>query len=1063
MALNKKILAKMTQQQIFDLLRDYQIKEKKWKEREQELIDQEENYRLLYENAPLGYQSLDEEGNIIEVNKAWLDILGYKKEDVIGKNFADFLPKEFHEHFKKNFPQFKSMGYILGVEFEMIKSDGNDVIVSFDGKIGKTKENKFIRTHCILRDITEKKKSQDYIHKKNDQIESYHKAIIDISTDDDVNSGNFYQAAQKICKKATELMDIEYSSIWFFNKDNSELRMLTRHKRSENSFDKDFVISRKNYPEYFSAIEKERIVIAHSNSDDEISREFLHNYFKPNDLHSMLDATIRSGTDIIGVICFEQSGFDKDWNDADIMFSVELADQAAQASAISQKVKALENLEKSRDELQESQATIEGILNAAPIGIGIVKDRMLGWTNRFFKEFTGYTDEELNGKSARIIYPDEEEYNRVAEIKHPKVERFGYGDVETKIQRKNGEIKNVIMSSAQIARGDSSKGLIFTVYDITDFANTRKALEKSEEEKDLILSTVTESVIYLDTDMNIIWANKAAEKLSGKNYEENKNIKCYQYWYGQNEKCMNCHIETAIESGVLSRAERLTSDGKFYDIKAIPVFNKNGEVSGAIETVSDISDIKTLSIKFDRELKINQALADVSAKLLEPVLEFEDYAEIILDEALKLTASPHGFISAIDESNGSNILYAMTDMFDQFSGMKNEDGYIVMKPDENGFYPGFIGHVLNTGEPMFTNNPHNPDDQSPECLLNVQRCVCVPAKYGETILGQIAVFNSARDYKSEEMHIVQKIANLYASMLKRVMAENDLKNLNRELEKRVAQRTEKLNDAVEYLRIEVEERHQIQQELMIAKDKISETLENEKEVNKMKTRFISMVSHEYRTPLTVILSSSHLIGRYSTGEHKEKIDKHLRKIQNSVSQMTKLIDDVLIVGKSEGRSFTVNSSIIDIVSLLKEIYEESKVIDSGKHSIEFSCDTPKMNFFTDRAILKQILTNLISNALKYSPNSKIVKLTMEHNEKEVVIKVKDQGNGIAQQELNQLFEPFFRNPGYIGNIPGIGLGLAIVKRGATALGGKIEVESIPDKGTEFILTLPVKKIDAIKK
>jgi PAS domain S-box-containing protein len=125
------------------------------------LQESEERFRQLFENAPLGYQSVDKKGNFIEVNETWCKLLGYTKEEVIGRNFSEFIHPDFKEQFEKNFPKFKNMGYILGVEFEMIRKDGSEVIVSLDGKIGHNEDGSFKQTHCVLKDITESKKAQE--------------------------------------------------------------------------------------------------------------------------------------------------------------------------------------------------------------------------------------------------------------------------------------------------------------------------------------------------------------------------------------------------------------------------------------------------------------------------------------------------------------------------------------------------------------------------------------------------------------------------------------------------------------------------------------------------------------------------------------------------------------------------------------------------------------------------------------------------------------------------------------------------------------------------------------
>jgi PAS domain S-box-containing protein len=142
---------------------------------EKALEESEARFRLLYERAPLPYQSLDESGCFIEVNQSWLDIMGYSRGAVLGKSFGDFLHPDWRDHFKENFPRFKAVGEILGVEFEMIKKDGSLILVSFHGKIGKNKYGDFQQTHCIFQDITDRRRAEDELR----HLRNYLSNIID--------------------------------------------------------------------------------------------------------------------------------------------------------------------------------------------------------------------------------------------------------------------------------------------------------------------------------------------------------------------------------------------------------------------------------------------------------------------------------------------------------------------------------------------------------------------------------------------------------------------------------------------------------------------------------------------------------------------------------------------------------------------------------------------------------------------------------------------------------------------------------------------------------------------
>ena len=146
---------------------------------EKRLQESEERYRTLFENAPLGYQSLDANGDLIELNQTWCNLLGYTKEEVLGKNFSEFIHPDFKEVFKENFPKFKRLGYVLGIEFEMIKKDGSEIIVAFDGKIGHEDDGSFKQTHCVLSDISERKRAVDALRDSEEKYRSMMESMKD--------------------------------------------------------------------------------------------------------------------------------------------------------------------------------------------------------------------------------------------------------------------------------------------------------------------------------------------------------------------------------------------------------------------------------------------------------------------------------------------------------------------------------------------------------------------------------------------------------------------------------------------------------------------------------------------------------------------------------------------------------------------------------------------------------------------------------------------------------------------------------------------------------------------
>jgi PAS domain S-box-containing protein len=266
-----------------------------------------------------------------------------------------------------------------------------------------------------------------------------------------------------------------------------------------------------------------------------------------------------------------------------------------------------------------------------------------------------------------------------------------------------------------------------------------------------------------------------------------------------------------------------------------------------------------------------------------------------------------------------------------------------------------------------------------------------------------------------------------------------------------------------------------------AEGEIRKALEKEKELTELKSRFISMTSHEFRTPLTTIQSSAELLENYSHKWTEEKKITHLHRIQISVKHMTKLLNDVLIIGKVEAGKIQLNPVPINLGNFCLSLVEELQLNDKGKHTIlfnynednrtsqddfELQADEVKIESSNhkpssfmpipclDEQLLWQILENLLSNALKYSPVGSIVGLTLSCFPKQAVFQVCDRGIGIPKEDQARLFETFHRATN-VGTIAGTGLGLAIVKKCADIHQGQIAVESEVGVGTTFTVTLPI--------
>ncbi|OKH22162.1 serine/threonine protein kinase [Hydrococcus rivularis NIES-593] len=231
-------------------------------------------------------------------------------------------------------------------------------------------------------------------------------------------------------------------------------------------------------------------------------------------------------------------------------------------------------------------------------------------------------------------------------------------------------------------------------------------------------------------------------------------------------------------------------------------------------------------------------------------------------------------------------------------------------------------------------------------------------------------------------------------------------------------------------------------------------LEKEKELNELKSRFVSMTSHEFRTPLATIMGYVELFKYYSHNWSEEKKQDYLDRIQSAVRHMTNLLDDVLLFNKAEAKKLELNPSLLNLQQFCRTLAEEIQLGVKTQQTIAFSCQGNCTEAYMDEKLLGHILGNLLSNAIKYSPAGSTVEFRLTCQEGEATFQIQDRGIGIPEEDQPRLFEPFHRAKN-ASKISGTGLGLAIVKKSVDLHGGKIAVNSKVGIGTTFTVTIPL--------
>ena len=300
------------------------------------------------------------------------------------------------------------------------------------------------------------------------------------------------------------------------------------------------------------------------------------------------------------------------------------------------------------------------------------------------------------------------------------------------------------------------------------------------------------------------------------------------------------------------------------------------------------------------------------------------------------------------------------------------------------------------------------------------------------------------------------VMSLIIDISVRKETQRQIKELNSELESKIKVRTQELEESIEKLQKlnrDLEEEVKRRKE---AENKIKNALQKEKELNELKTKFLSLVSHEFKTPLSGILTSVMLAGKYQTTEQQEKREKHFNTIRNKVHYLDNILNDFLSIERLESGKVNYKFTEFSLSKLINEVVYNANVTLKSGQEINYPQNLEHVMLRQDEKILELVLSNLLSNAIKYSPENTQITLEVEVEETRIRFEITDQGMGIPEKDQKHIFERYFRAENALLN-QGTGIGLNIAKVHLENLGGNIRFSSQENVGTTFIVELPIIK------
>lgn len=682
----------------------------------------------------------------------------------------------------------------------------------------------------------------------------------------------------------------------------------------------------------------------------------------------------------------------------------------------------------------ESEAGFKALFQYATIGIIVIgSDGRIELANPCIEKLFDYTNAELIGQQVEILIPQalrrRHEHHRDEYFKRPKARSMGYG-LNLFARRKDGFEFPVEISLGHYRLGSERLAVAF-ITDITERKKADEDLKNSEERYRLIFDGIHESFILQEIitndkgeiiDLRYLEVNPASEKILGKTSVEL--IGCMRSEVlGPLDIETKKIVEQAVKMDEPLRIERyVPSLDRWLDVSIF--CPKPGQLAILNRDITERKNAEDELLKSQDILaKEAEALAHLneSGNRLWSMNNLQQGLEEMLSASIKLMGADKGLVQLVDNEKQTLSIAAHFGFGQEFLDYFHE---------LTAIYDSASGKAFNTKKQITIEDIETDILSIPYREIAQKagfRAVQTTPLYAQdgSPIGMISThFRNPHSFSPQDLNRMELYARKAESFIERHKMFEAMQRLNLELDAKVTERTKELITS----------------------------LEREKELNELKSRFVSMASHEFRTPLSAILSSISLIDSYQKEEQAEKRKKHTERIKASVRNLVDILNDFLSLDKLEQGKVEIKTAKIDLPEFAEDIIEEVSGMLKQGQKINFSHNGEK-EIVQDRKVLKNILLNLLSNAIKYSLENKEIYFLMEVHKDLVSIKVKDEGIGIPEEDQENLFGKFFRAKNAT-NISGTGLGLNIVKKYVELLDGNISFISKYNEGTTFTVELP---------